>query len=282
MNLHRRSFMKVSASASLALLAPYDVFASAATAPACTEVVDRYVRENGFQGVVALGRGGRPVFWKTVGFADFESKQPMTNESVFGIASISKVLTTAAVLRLQEQELLKLDEPIAAYLPYFRKDLGARLTLRHLLANNSGVPNLFSAAMKANPKTIEETLTTEQAVHRFAEGDLIFSPGERFDYSLSNWILVLAIVEAVTRQEFAVAMQRLTLVPLGLKATTAALDAPSVQSYDNATPPARRMQARQPYVAAAGGYFSNAVDLMKCGSLDLRYGVPDCCLSTWN
>jgi CubicO group peptidase (beta-lactamase class C family) len=98
-------------------------------------------------------------------------------------------------------------------------------------------------------------------VHRFAEGDLIFSPGERFDYSLCNWILVLAIVEAVTRQEYATAMQRLTLSPLGLNATTAALNAIAVKSYDNATPPGIRTQPRQPYIAAAGGYFSNATDL---------------------
>lgn len=186
----------------------------------------------------------------------------MTEKAVFGIASISKMLTTVAILRLQEQGRLKLDAPIATYLPYFRADLGGRLTLRYLLANNSGVPNLFSAAMKVEPKIIKQRLTTEQAVHRFAEGDLIFAPGERFDYSLANWILVLAIVEAVTKEEYATAMQKLVLTPLRLSATTAALNAVAVQSYDNATTPAKRTQARQPYIAAAGGYFSNATDLM--------------------
>ena len=264
---HRRSFLQTTAFASLSLLTPSCLLAANQYEAACSRVVEEYVRTSRFQGVVALGRHGKPAFWKTVGFANIETQEPMTTSSVFGIASISKMLTTVSVLRLQERGLLKLDEPIGTYLPYFRHDLGSRLTLRYLLANNSGVPNLFSPAMKADPHTIEQALTTGEAVHRFCEGDLLFPPGERFDYSLSNWILVLAIVEAVTRLNYATAMRQLTLDPLRLNATTAALDAVAVQSYDNATPPARRTQGRQPYIAAAGGYFSSAPDLMRAAHL---------------
>jgi D-alanyl-D-alanine carboxypeptidase len=229
----------------------------------CSEVVEKYVRTHRFQGVVALGRGGKPSFLKTLGFANFETKEPMTAASVFGIASISKMLTTVSVLHLQEKGLLRLDQTIGTYLPYFRKDLGSKLTLRHLLANNSGVPNLFSATMKTNPAAVDEPLTTEQAVHHFCEGDLIFDPGARFDYSLSNWILVLAIVEGVTKLDYATAMRKLTLDPIGLKATTSNPAEDAVQAYDNAVPPSKRTQKRPPYIAAAGGYFSNALDLMR-------------------
>jgi D-alanyl-D-alanine carboxypeptidase len=266
-NLDRRRFLRTSAFASCSLASSRRLFAAEDTSASCTAIVDTYVRLHRFQGVVALGRQGKPLFLKTVGFANIETKEPMAGASVFGIASISKMLTTVSVLHLQEKGLLQLDQPIEAYLPYYRKDLGSKLTLRHLLANDSGVPNLFSAAMKADPTVVEQPMTTEQAVHRFCEVDLIFSPGERFDYSLSNWIIVLAIVEAVTKQDYASAMRRLTLDPLGLKATTADLNTAAVQPYDDATPPVKKTQKRLPYIAAAGGYFSDAVDLIRAAHL---------------
>lgn len=234
---------------------------------ACGSVVQEYVDKERFQGVVMLGRGGRPQFSMPVGYSDIEKRQAMAADSVFGIASISKMLTSVTVLKLQERRLLSLDESIGTYLPYFRKDLGATLTLRYLMANNSGVPNLFSPAMKSDAHLMERPLTTQEAVHRFCEGDLIFKPGERFDYSLPNWILVLAIVEAVTKVRFADAMQSITLRPLGLTATSAALDVAAVVPYTDAQPAVRRPAARQPYIAAAGGYFSTAPDLMRAGHL---------------
>ncbi len=266
-DLPRRYFLRTSALASLSLSVPRHGWAGGEDLSACAQVVETYVRDHQFQGVVSLSRHGTPSFWKTTGFADVETREPMAAASVFGIASISKMLTTVSVLRLQEKGILQLDQPVATYLPYFRKDLGNKLTLRYLMANNSGVPNLFSSATKADPAINEQHLTTEQAVHRFCEGDLIFPPGQRFDYSLSNWILVLAIVEAVTKLDYATAMRQLTLTPLELKATTTEPNATAVPSYDNATPPARRTQPRPPYAAAAGGYFSNATDLMRAAHL---------------
>ena len=215
--------------------------------------------------MVALGLQGKVLFSREIGFADFEAKKAMLPDTAFGIASISKMLTVVTVLKLVEKNLLSLDEPILTYLPEYRKDLGSKLTLRRLLANNSGVPNQFSAALKADPTVMEVHLTTMQAVHRFCEADLIFAPGERFDYSLSNWIIVLAIIEAVTKTDFAAAMRRITLDPLGLKDTSTDSDSKTATSYTNTTPPVKRPAPRLAFTAAAGGYYSNAHDLMLAG-----------------
>ena len=231
----------------------------------CDLTVDSYVRQHRFQGVVALGRGGKTLYSRQIGFADFETKRPMSQLSVFGIASISKMLTTVTVLKLVEKNVLALDQPILAYLPEYRKDLGNKLTLRRLLANNSGVPNLLSPALKADPTLVNARMTTMEAVHRFSEGDLLFSPGERFDYSISNWILVLAIVEAVTKTNFATAMHQITHDPLGLKNTSTDAGSKTATAYTDATPPVKRLAPRQPFMAAAGGYYSDANDLMLAG-----------------
>lgn len=266
----RRVMQFLSASAVFASL-PFKLQAREQAFPKCDKVVDNYIRDYKFQGVVFLGQKGQSLFSRTVGFADFERQTRMTSDTVFGIASISKMLTSVTVLRLIEQKQLGLDEPISAYLPDFRKDQGKVLTLRRLLANDSGVLNQFSAAWKADPTVMEKPMATMQAVHRYCEADLAFAPGARFDYSLSNWILVLAIVEAVTHMPFNQAMRTITLDPLKLSQTDS--DPRAVDSirmaipYTNTTPPERRPAPRQPFVAAAGGYYSDAADLMRAGHL---------------
>lgn len=275
----RRVLHLLGASAVLASL-PYRLQAKEQAFSKCDKVVDDYIRDYRFQGVVSLGQKGQSLFSRTVGFANFERQTHMTLDTVFGIASISKMLTTVTVLKLIERKQLGLDEPISAYLPDFRKDLGKVLTLRRLLANDSGVLNQFSAAWKVDPTVMEKPMTTMEAVHRYCEVDLIFAPGARFDYSLSNWILVLAIVEAVTHMPFNRAMRSITLDPLKLSQTDSdpsAVDPIRLAApYTNATPPQRRPAPRQPFVAAAGGYYSDAGDLMRSGHLifDTNFLTP--------
>lgn len=266
----RRHFLRqLGVGALSATIAPRLLCAQASTASA---VIDDYVRQHNFQGVVALARNGKMAFSRTIGFADMEAKTPMKIDTVFGIASISKMLTAVTVLKLVERGLLSLDQPITTYLPNYRKDTGSRLTLRHLMANDSGLPNLFSPAWKADPTIMDQPLPTAEAVKRYAEGDLIFAPGERFDYSLSNWIVVLAVVEAVTGRDFETVVRNTTLTPLGLTATTSRPDNKVAVPYTDAAPYMRKPAQRQAYVAAAGGYYSNAPDLMRAAQR--IFGTP--------
>lgn len=261
----RRQFTRVVALSAFVPVFPRWVRAERSGYGACNKVVDAYVRDHRFEGVVRLGRQGEAVFSRVTGLSDVEAEKPVANGTRFGVASISKMFTSVTVLRLVEQKRLSLDTPIGTYLPWFRKDLGARLTLRRLLANNSGVLNQFSAARKADPGVMERPMTTVDAVHRYCEADLIFNPGERFDYSLSNWILVLAIVESVTNKDFAAAMQEITLGPLGLTHTSTEFDGNTAIPYSDTLPPEKKPNARLPFVAAAGGYYSDASDLLQIG-----------------
>ena len=236
-----------------------------------TDLVDAFARDQGFQGVVMLGRRGRPVFTRAAGKADLATGAPATPRTVYAVASISKMLTAVTVLKLVEAGGLDLDAPILRYLPDYRADTGARITLRRLLSNASGVPNLFTTAIKADPTLFSRSMETSEAVKTFCEGDLIFEPGARFDYALTNWIIVLAIVEAVTGQPFQQAMRRISLDPLGLAHTDAAEatgSAPATAiSYRTVDPPLVWPNDRKPYMAAAGGYFSTGRDLLRAAHL---------------
>lgn len=230
--------------------------------------VDAIVREFGFNGVIMLGRAGRTEFQKAYGVADVAAGRSASVSDRYAIASVSKWLTVTAILQLVDQGRLRLDAPINTWLPDYRTDSGGRVTLRHLLSNTSGIPNQFNAAVTADPSLSRSALSAAEAVRLFCSGDPIFEPGARFDYVSTNWILVIAIMEAATGETYAALMERLVLTPLGLRHTglsdDAFLQAEDVaKGYATLSPPVLKMGPRPTFVAAAGGFYSTAADLLR-------------------
>lgn len=253
--MQRRTFLAAGAAV---LGAPSVAFAAAK--PAALPIIDSWVTENAFNGVIMLGRRGKADWSRAWGWADVEAKTPMTVETRFGIASISKWLTSITVLRLVEQGKLTLDDPITAHLKDFRSDTGAKVKLRNLLANNSGIPNGFTPALKAGQMDLKTP--SAQAAKLWGSGDLTFEPGANFDYHLMNWVIVQAMVEAVTARPFHEAVKALTLDPLGM-IHTSPQPTPAAVSYAKIDPPARKPDdVRTLLTLASGGYYSTAADLM--------------------
>ncbi|MBI1683831.1 serine hydrolase domain-containing protein [Caulobacter hibisci] len=245
--------------------APGLSFAAPARLGADNPVVEAFVAEQKFQGVVMIGRRGKPSYVRAFGSADIEANKPATRETIYGVASISKWLTTIAVLRLVERGKLSLDSPIATWLPDQRPDTGKTVTLAHLLSNASGIPNAFTPALKADPELLKHELSAAEAVKRFGQGDPLFPPGTKFDYHLVNWFIVTAIVEAVMGKPFQTVVWDLTTGPLKMSHTQAGLidaDPGVAQSYYAGPPLAPRSNPRLSVMAAGGGYFSTADDLL--------------------
>jgi CubicO group peptidase (beta-lactamase class C family) len=233
-------------------------------------VVDAFVKAQAFQGVVMLGRAGKPHYARAFGMAEIETGKPATVETRYAIASISKWLTTTTVLKLVEQGKLSLDAPITKWLPDYRADTGARVTLRHLLSNTSGIPNLFITAAKADATLVSREIGTTEAVKLYAQGDLLFDPGTKFDYALTNWFIVTAIVEAVTGRPFQEAVRAITLDPLDLgriDASAAVQNLPDSAISYRGTPLVRISGARLTVMAAGGGYYSDAASLIRAAHL---------------
>jgi CubicO group peptidase (beta-lactamase class C family) len=232
---------------------------------AADRAVDAFLRAQPFQGVVLIGRAGKPIYSRTVGFADIEAKRPASLDTPYVIASISKWLTSTAVLKLVEAGKLDLDAPITRWLPDYRADTGAKVTLRHLLTNTSGVPNGFATWTNANPDPdlFKKTFTTAEAVKLWCSGDLAFEPGTKFDYVLTNWVIVTAIIEAATGKAYAQAMDELLIRPLGRSRTTPVDPADIAISYRTLEPLVRQSNDRFAFFAASGGYASTAEDLLK-------------------
>lgn len=266
MIIDRRMLLQGGLAAGAAALAPLPGWAKG---HADDVKIDAFVKANGFGGTIVRAKAGKPVYARNFGLANIATKAPVTTDTVYGIASISKFLTTVTILKLAEAGKLALDAPIATLLPGYRTDTGAKVQLAHLLSNTSGIPNGFMPEAKLEPDLVTRDIGTAESIRRFCSGDLIFEPGAKFDYLLTNWFIVVAIVEAVTGKPFQQAMREITLDPLGMAHTGAAIGTEnqpgSALSYRTVEPPVEWGNPRTPVMAASGGYFSNAADLLRIG-----------------
>lgn len=238
--------------------------------------VDSFVRANGFHGVVVKAQAGRIHYARAFGMADIATKRPARIDMVYAIASISKWLTSVTLLKLIEQGATTLDTPVSVLLPDFRADTGARVKLVHLLSNTSGIPNGFIAAAKADASLLTTDFGTAESLRRFCHGDLAFEPGSKFDYAMTNWFILLAIVERLTGKPFQQGVRTITLDPLGLS-HTGTDGAGAASSYRTVEPPVLWPDPRTPVMTAGGGYFSNAADLVRAahGVFDRGFLKPE-------
>jgi len=237
-----------------------------ASAGEARDVAAAFAASHPFFGVVATASGGRIEGAAAFGKADIEAGSDATPATPYCIGSISKWLTSLTALRLSDAGKLDIDAPLSALLPGYRKDTGDQVRLTHLLSNTSGIPDGFGPRMKADATLWTQSFTTQEAVAAFCSGDLAFAPGSKFEYLFTNWVLVKAIIEAATGEDFIAATRRVTLAPLGLNATAPifAYDGPNAvaPAYASIDPPARKMKPYRPYTLASGGYVSTVGDLV--------------------
>ncbi|WP_233596541.1 serine hydrolase [Corallococcus sp. CA041A] len=238
------------------------------------EQVRQFVADTHFNGVVLVGKGARVDSVEAFGLADAETLRPIKRNSRFFTGSVGKWLASIMVLRLVDDGKLKLDEPILTYLPEYRADTGKQLTLRHLLSNGSGLPDSLMDAYVKDPSIRSDRSPVPDAVTRFASGDLAFVPGTRFDYNLTNWLLVQAILERVSKESFEQFAKRLVFKPLRM--ADSGISAGETQDirelalgYSALKPKEERNAFMIPaYIVAAGGFYSTADDMLR-----LTHGV---------
>lgn len=177
--------------------------------------VEPLVRTNNFAGVIVIAEAGEIRLARGFGYANVEQQVANLPETRFQIASISKPFTSAAILLLAERGKLDLQAPLSVILPGYPH--GDELTVHHLLSHRSGIPNINDfpeyeqIQMKAH--------TTEELVAYFRDKPLEFAPGERFDYSNSNYNLLAHIIERVSGQSYGEFLGSELLRPLSLSDT---------------------------------------------------------------
>ena len=162
--------------------------------------------------VVAVGNHSRIALLAAVGHYGLDDPRPMTAETVFDLASLTKVigLTTACML-LVDQKKLDLDAPVQRYLPEFTGKGKDKVTIRHLLTHSSGMP--------AWRPLFRETETREAALALVDSTPLDTVPGVRYVYSDLGAIVLTQVVERITKTRIDQYLDTAVFKPLGMTTT---------------------------------------------------------------
>lgn len=166
---------------------------------------------------VALYLRGVPAIIRCWGLADLERRVPITPETNFRLASITKQFTATCILLLRERGALALDDPAGRFLPELGA-LGERVTIRHLLTHTSGV---IAYEDIIPPGQTEQLLDRDVLTLVSARPETLFEPGTRQRYSNTGYALLALIVERASGERFADFLRRHIFEPLGMDNTVA-------------------------------------------------------------
>ncbi|QFF99320.1 class A beta-lactamase-related serine hydrolase [Psychrobacillus glaciei] len=164
-------------------------------------------------GSLLVAYKGEILLNNAYGMANLEHKVLNTSETKFRIGSITKSFTAAAIFQLQEQNKLHIQDPINKYLPDFPN--GDRITIYNCLTNTSGITN-FTSFSDFWDKTMRLSFSLEEVISSFKSGSLLFDPGTKFDYSNSGYLILTAIIEGISGENYAEYMEGNIFIPLGM------------------------------------------------------------------
>jgi CubicO group peptidase (beta-lactamase class C family) len=167
---------------------------------------------------ILLRKYGATVYSNSKGMAQAAQSAQITGNTVFQLASVSKPITAIAVMRLVEAGRLSLDDTALEWLPGLPASWSA-ITVRHLLAHRSGVPDYIANVPVAQIPRLEG-LTNAGLLQRFAQdARLDFVPGSAPAYSSSNYVLLAEIIARSARQPYADHLRTTIFEPLGMRST---------------------------------------------------------------
>ncbi len=167
---------------------------------------------------IGVVRNDSLIYAKGYGMANLEYGIPISPETIFHMASVSKQFTAYSIVLLARQGKLRLDDDIHQYLPWF-PDLKEKITIRHLLNHTSGIRDQWQLLAIAGTR-LDDVITQEHIVKVLHKQQALnFKPGEKYSYSNSGFTMLAEIVKAVTGQSLRRFTDSAIFKPLGMKQT---------------------------------------------------------------
>ncbi len=269
--------------------------------------LSRFVAEGQIAGcAVRIMKDDEVRFEGCFGYAEIEKKKRISDDTIFPIASMSKVITVAGIMQLYEQGLFKLWDPVSEFLPGFRSPKIAvekadgevelvpakgEVTMRQLFTMTSGVPypGNDTAAARIAAKKIEEYRKAYHTIPQTVEYcDLVgqlplaFEPGDRWMYGFSIDVLG-AVIEVLSGQTLGEYLSEHIFDPLGMKDTAFCVPAKEQERiatlyhiHDGMKPDERSYPDRKPvFESGGGGLFSTVHDYSRFAQMLLHGGTLD-------
>ena len=251
----------------------------------------------GFLTVVA--RHGKIVHFETIGMRDVENKKPVEPDTIFRIYSMSKPITSVAVMMLYEEGRFQLGTPVSKFIPQFKNmkvynedqteilDAKKEITIKHLLMHTAGLTygwgNKPVDALYKEAKIREPGSTLVDMVEKLGKIPLVHEPGERWTYSVSTDVLGY-FVEVVSGMPFEEFLQTRIFGPLGMVDTAFSVPSEKVDRFAALYRPTKENgleRTRRPalevdeytfFPSGGGGLVSTAADYMRFSQMLLNGG----------
>lgn len=219
--------------------------------------ISKMTEQSSFSGSILIAQDDQVLLSKGYGQADIESGEPITPQTRFRIYSVTKGFTAAAILILQDQGRLKVQDRLCEYIA----DCPAawqEITIHHLLTHTSGISDRIFFEKIAGRQ--EEQFTPAELIALFKDAPLDFQPGQEWRYSNPGYILLGYIIEQVSGQTYEEYLQEHIFSPLNLLNTGYDhMENGIATGYSSFGYEARTIDTSHPY--SAGGLYSTVEDL---------------------
>ncbi len=257
--------------------------------------------------ISAVARNGKLVDFKTYGYRDLEARAPMQPDTIVRIYSMSKVITSVAVLQLFEEGRFALDDPVTRFIPALQNlkvctggtvenptlvDAKRPITIKHLLTHTAGFAYDFSAREPVRQlyqqADLLEASSLKEFIERLAKLPLVQQPGEAFNYGVNIDVLGY-LVEVVSGKPLEDHLRERIFAPLRMNDTS--FDVPEekmprlAKLYENGPDGKLRPVAKPPFgtyaekgrgfASGGGGLFSTAGDYLRFAQMLLNGGKLD-------
>ncbi|HEX6361069.1 serine hydrolase domain-containing protein [Actinophytocola sp.] len=185
---------------------------------------DRFVAqqaaEDRFSGTVLLAHRGKPVLVRAHGLSNKDLGLPNRADTAFGLASITKVFTAIAIAQLAQQRKMAFHDTLGTHLPGFPAEIADTVTVHQLLTHTSGVGRpSFGSGAPSDPSWNSYDAVMEGTMAIIRQTPLQFTPGTRYVYSNDGFVVLGAIVAAVSGQSYFDYVRQHVFTPAGMSRT---------------------------------------------------------------
>jgi D-alanyl-D-alanine carboxypeptidase len=228
-------------------------------------LVAEQIKTKGLVGLsLAIMQDGRVALARGYGTRSLPSGQPVTENTMFAIGSITKQFTSSCILLLAEEGKLSVTDKVAKYYPNLTR--ANDIILLDLMNHVSGYPDYYP--LDFVDRRMQKSIAVDEVIRQYGTTKLDFKPGTRYSYSNTGFLILGRVVEKVSGEPFGQFLSQRILKPVGMNHTMYEPDpggAGFAQGYTSfaLSPPEAAVPEEKGWIAAAGGLYSTPSDLAK-------------------
>lgn len=239
------------------------------------DLLEDYVDKHGFNGSILVHTGDIIIYHENFGLANREFNIPITDSTIFKIASVTKIFTSVLILQLYENDEIDLNEHISTYLPNYSGEAADKVTILQLLTATSGIESME----KEGDAVYEKKYDTDEILEIYCNGKLENIPGKKFNYNNADYVILGKIIEKIYGQTFGQVLNEKLLFPLDME-KTGLLEYEIINRLASSywwNDSIKRVERDIPYYPenyfTSGAMYSSITDLMKFSNALFGYKI---------